>query len=1199
MHTNELESRRRTRPYSIDVVPVDRGWILETIAREIARAAAATPDRYHVRVTAHPRGDADLTFFLPESAWRDDVRDSIRVTYFAHKEDHPGAAALFEEVARKSDVCITSSEKYAEQLRTDGAREVFTIPLGVDSEAFVPKVRIGVVGRTYHTGRKGESLLSRSLDLPFVEFVFTGEGWPSPARYYGERDLVELYQSLNYLLIPSLIEGGPVPMLEALASGCPVIAPTDIGMVSAFPHIPFRRGDAEDLRRVVEGEIEKRLALRRTALPCDWRHFAQRHLELFAHLIDRKGLPDLARRPAISGHKAPAERRLRALLLTHGPEGTAKGGPTTRVRNIIEYLGAHDRGATTADDLNAVVADRYDVIHVFNVWPPDSALAALAAARRSGAKVVFSPIALDLADWPLFHPFMERFLASRPADDALRATLLRLRAATPRRRHGGGGEVPVEGIAGLFENLRLCCDMADRVVVLSECERDYLAAIGARVDHAVLIRNGVDVERMSGAEPDAFRRAFDVDRYVLCVGRLEYRKNQALAALAMCDLGVTFVLVGASGDTGYVNHVRRLGGRNLRVLDRIEDRRLLASGYAGADAFVFPSWTEGAPLAAMEAGAAGTPLILSEMSAEREYFGDDALYVHPADIDGLADAAKQLLARPDTRERREARARRLGARFSVARHAEETWALYEDLCATASSDSTVPVAMDVSALLHFTRMRQPFTGVPLVERNILRELSHLVPALRCIVYNDVKGRFIEIDVGELNEFDEARFNARRWFTTDEDPGVDRRATLRWTDGGMSTSAGIVRAPAENSAAPYRRKAVVFAKRTLQRTPKTLREPITAVLQRVRPGFDPFRMPPRQAAIGDYARPGAAIFGSPLAQSAVTDPPPDAVTRFQDSLGTLVIHDVPRRREIVPVGARLLTLGQSWLSNQPLLDEMIALTRTRALSLEPYVYDLTYHTGAEQSGWADNDDRFNRLLALLRHSRCVFTESRQVENELQKLRATRGFEFSTVRTKLRGRELPDPVSGFTVPRYAPETFVLVVSSFNKRKNHDFLIRVWRDLYETWIGPAARPYRLLLAGQVQEERKFGDPAFVGELRRFNIDVHVDVPDGTMARLMRDCAFTAYPSLQEGWGLPAQESLMCGKVCLVSSTLPVAQEIANPALIRISPNDFYGWHEALRTWLENAQMRRAFAERAREYQAPSWRDIAQTIALRKPSD
>jgi glycosyltransferase involved in cell wall biosynthesis len=1185
MLTSEIEAAQDVRPYSIEVVPVDRGWILEKIAGEIAREAAAEPSRYDLAVTTHPSGNAELTFFLPESAWRDDLRNTIRTTYFAHKEDHPAAAALFEEVARKSDCCITSSSKYAEMLRSDGAREVFTIPLGVDSGVFVPKVRIGVVGRTYHTGRKGESLLARSLDVPFVEFVFTGEGWPLPARYYGESDLVEFYQSLDYLLIPSLIEGGPVPMLEALATGCQIIAPSDIGMVRDFPHIPFRRGDAEDLRSVIQREVDRRLALRAAALPCDWRHFARRHLELFAQLIERRRSGEAGLPSAITRSVHP--RQCRALLLTHGAEDTAKGGPTTRVHNIVAHLRARGAPVEAARDPRALAANRYDVVHVFNCWPPDSALATLVAAKRSGARVVFSPIALDLADWPLFHPFMEKLFQSRPSEENLHAALAAIRAATPPRRYAGKGvDVPVEGLPGMFEKLRLCCDLADQLVLLSEYERAYLGAIGARIDHGVIIRNGVDVDTMQAADPELFRVRFGLDRYVLCVGRIEYRKNQALAAMAMRDMDVAFVLVGAAGDAGYLNHVHRLGGRNLRVLDRIEERSLLASAYAGAAAFLFPSWTEGAPLAAMEAGAAGTPLVLGEMSSEREYFGSDARYVHPTDVGEMGAAVRQLLTHPEESARREERAGRLASDFSIARHAEDTWALYERLHAAGVGPRSLVI--DVSALLHFVRVRQPLTGVPFAERHILRELAVLDPALRGIVYNDVKGRFIEIGLSDLDDFDEGRFNSRYWFTADENEDVDRRASLEFAD---HSTPMLPHAVTCSSHPPprFKTRTIVLAKQAMQRAPRLLRDPVIALLQRLRPGFDPYQMP------SGYRRlESLATETLPLPQ--VVEPAKGGVPRFEHALGTLLVQEAPRRRPVVSAGARLLTLGQSWLSNGPLLDEMVRLVETRALSLEPYVYDLTYHTGAHQTGWGDNDERFARLLKLLRHSQLVFTESRQVEDELQKLCASRGFAYRTRRTRLRGRDLPEVGRRDGAPSYRPDTFVLVISSFNRRKNHDFLIRVWSDLFETWIEPASRDFRLVLVGQVQEEQKFGDPAFRDQLRRSNIDVHTDLPDSALARLMRDCAFTAYPSLREGWGLPAQESLMCGKVCLLSSLLPVAQEIANPALVRIAPDDFYGWHEALRTWLENAPMRRAFSDRAREYSAPSWREIANAIAFRE---
>lgn len=1179
------------RVHEIEIVPADRGWILEKIANAIATEAAKS-DRFRVTVTTQPSRAADLVFFLPESAWRDDLADSIRVTYFAHKEDHLGAAALFAEVARKSDYCVTSSEKYAEVLRRDGAREVFTIPLGVDTSAFVPKVRFGVVGRTYSTGRKGESLLARVLDLPFAEFVFTGDGWPLPPQYYAEQDLPGFYQSLDYLVVPSVIEGGPVPMLEALSSGCEVIAPSDIGMVESFPHIPFRRGDAEDLRRVISEQIGRRLALRAAVLPNDWTHFGQRHLKLFEELIERRS-PQTGGRLCAPA-TAPPSRACRALLVTHGSEAAARGGPTTRVGNIVRELRERGRRVDSTDNVRLAAADRYDVVHVFNMWPPESALAALAAARRSGAKVVFSPIAMDLSNWPLFHPFMERLLRETSDRVEILEALKQIHAVAHSRsyadpRQGGS---PIEGIAGLFELLRRCCDLADRVVFLSELERRFLVALGARVDHGVLIRNGIDVDRIAGGDRERFRMAQGLDRYVVCVGRYEYRKNQALAALALRDAGYQFVCIGAQGDPGYGDLVRKLGGRNVRLVERIEDRKMLASAYAGAAAFLLPSWTEGAPLAAIEAGIAGVPLVLSEMSSEREYFGDDAVYVHPADPAGMRKAVDFVVGRSERDVERGTRANRLAAGFSMARHADATWALYQEVTEAASRSAIIPpLVVDVSALLHFERMRQPLSGVPTVEKNVLAELASLSPTLRCIVYNNVKGRFVEIDRTALEHFDEGKFNTRYWFSADKPDVIDRTAILAAVAAGASAPVERRRQVSEAPGGRLRAHAIVAAKRVLRHAPNPIRTTAVAWLRHRWPGFDPYISPNRSDGDNRSSHAEASQPTPSLEAGAGAEPPEFAERIFEHLLGTVFVRETPRYNPIIPPGARVLSLGQSWLSNGELLAELRRLTETRALSLEPYVYDLTYHTGAPITGWVDNGERFQRLLALLACSSRVYTESRQVERELQKLRVSRGLQFSTRRTGLRGRSLPrsDPRAA---PRYAPDSFVLVLGSFNKRKNHDFLVHVWRELYQTWIAPQGRAFKLVLVGEVQEERKYGDPDFCANLGRIGIDVHSMLPDAAVAHLLETCAFTAYPSLQEGWGLPVQESLSCGKICLASDTLPVAQEIVNPALIRISPIDFYGWYDALKTWLDNDALRRAFSERASEYVQPTWRSIAEAI-------
>ncbi len=1156
-------------PYNIEIVPVDRGWILETMARAIEREAAESPRNFNVRIVDEPSDRAELTFFLPESAYRP-LRNSTTVTYLAHKEDHPSAAALFEEVARKSDYCITSSTKYQRILEQDGAKKVFKIHLGVDTELFIPKLRLGVVGRTYHTGRKGEALLAELAGMPMVEMRFTGEGWPQPAGYYETSDLVNFYNDIDYLLIPSLIEGGPVPLLEALSTGCPVIAPSDIGLVEDFPHVPYKRGDGSDLRRVVEMLLHEKLAIRESVAQKDWKNFARQHLDIFADLIDER-----RRTRTTVLESAKAENAVRALLVTHGTEDAAKGGPSTRVRLIVSQLRAEGHEVEARHNISAGSdLGNFDVVHVFNSWPPQTALDCMAIAKRGGKRVVFSPIALDLADWPIYRQLLESVFATGDRQ-VIESVVRQLPSLSPRRDYSKNcADVPFEGIPGHFEALRRCCALADHLIFLSDQERDFLAALGAKVDHGVLIHNGVADVFGENADPDLFRKRSGFNRYVLCVGRIEYRKNQALLALAMRDLEVPLVLIGDVGDPGYLDHVRLLGGGNVHHFSRIEDKALLASAYAGASAFVLPSWCEGAPLAALEAGLTGVPLILSDRSSEKEYFGDYADYIPPTDPTSMRAAISSALALQEPPERRVERAKFLRKRYSETEHARNTLALYRSAMSIDPAKAEGDLVVDMSSLLHSLRSGGHLTGVPLAERNLIAEIVDMHPATRCIVYNDFKGRFIEVPYRDLESFDGDTFNHRHWFSDDASTSlVDWRAefTLMPPPNTLLPEAAVT--PVRAGRWNYLAARVVGLLTRSGMSEKNIRR-VGRVAKRLRSV---------QVKLMHRTK-------VPMQNTAVL--PPKADVDFSDASRYIVTKSTPRLHLNFRPQSRILTLGQGWLSNEPLLERLIELSAGH--SLEAYVYDISYVSGAHFSGWTDNEDRLRRLTKLLRHCRTAFTESRITASELAKFAASRSLRLRIVRTELRGKDVAAPQRSMLKRSQSP--FILYVSSFNRRKNHDFIVSVWRDLMSSNSLSGKPNIRLLLVGEIQGEQKYGDPDFQNMLKRLNIDVITDADDDQISQYYRQCLFTVYPSLQEGWGIPIQESLMSGKLCIASNTVPAAVEIDSAAIVKLAPNDFFGWREAIVTWAINDTMRVAFASKASEYTPPGWREIAQSILNRR---
>jgi glycosyltransferase involved in cell wall biosynthesis len=153
---------------------------------------------------------------------------------------------------------------------------------------------------------------------------------------------------------------------------------------------------------------------------------------------------------------------------------------------------------------------------------------------------------------------------------------------------------------------------------------------------------------------------------------------------------------------------------------------------------------------------------------------------------------------------------------------------------------------------------------------------------------------------------------------------------------------------------------------------------------------------------------------------------------------------------------------------------------------------------------------------------------------------------------------------------PDRFVLCVGTIEPRKNHPLLLDVWEMLL-TEQAPDAVPM-LVVAGHrgwlatETMSRLTRTPGFGGVLQ------FLEQPsDGELAWLYRNCAFTVYPALYEGWGLPVSESLDFGKLCLTSnrSSLPEAGEGLTDLL---DPFDRLLWRDRIMSYWNDRDLLRA---------------------------
>jgi len=140
------------------------------------------------------------------------------------------------------------------------------------------------------------------------------------------------------------------------------------------------------------------------------------------------------------------------------------------------------------------------------------------------------------------------------------------------------------------------------------------------------------------------------DRYVLFVGEAEARKDIATlasaAALLPQSLRSSIVFVAAGRKHHAMADVLATPGVRFDIVGEVSDERL-ASLYAGASAFVFPSRYEGFGLPVLEAMHYGVPVIASDAPAVQEAAGDAGLIFHAGDAAALASALERVLTDGD------------------------------------------------------------------------------------------------------------------------------------------------------------------------------------------------------------------------------------------------------------------------------------------------------------------------------------------------------------------------------------------------------------------------------------------------------------------------------------------------------------------------------------------------------------------------
>jgi glycosyltransferase involved in cell wall biosynthesis len=225
---------------------------------------------------------------------------------------------------------------------------------------------------------------------------------------------------------------------------------------------------------------------------------------------------------------------------------------------------------------------------------------------------------------------------------------------------------------------------ARRIIAVSEFSKQRIVELcRLPAEKVTVIYSGVGKQfRPHAADEIAItrRKLALPERYILCVGSLEPRKNLARLLPAWQSIqprlnDLSLVLVGAQ------SHVFRDIGLSkspsgVHLAGYLDDE-LLPAVYAGAEFFVYPSIYEGFGLPVIEAMASGVPVLTSSVTALPEVAGDAAKFVDPLHIDSIAAGIEQLAHDEQLRSELRHKGLARAAQFDWERTAQETWQVLE------------------------------------------------------------------------------------------------------------------------------------------------------------------------------------------------------------------------------------------------------------------------------------------------------------------------------------------------------------------------------------------------------------------------------------------------------------------------------------------------------------------------------------------
>ena len=330
-----------------------------------------------------------------------------------------------------------------------------------------------------------------------------------------------------------------------------------------------------------------------------------------------------------------------------------RGGDTVQVENTAQELRNLGLEVDIKNDLNCDMSG-YDLVHIFQLdWIPEIYFYAKRA-KKFGKKIVFSAIHHNIDEVKKFDDIyafdfrrISRFLFknqfARDTFKNIYRSIFDIRRLPPTLFS------VFYGFKKMQKQILLWSDV---VLVQTDLEAvDIKKTFDVNVD-CIKVPNGVGKNYQEILEGE---KVIDITDYIICVGRIEPRKNQLSIIKAIEKLrselnkDIKLVFVGFLGENKHFEYAHKFHKelKNKKWITHVQNvpYQQMVGYYKNAKVCVSASWFETTGLTSLEALFCGTNAVASGDRA-KEYLGSYASFCRPDDIQSITEALKKEYLAP-------------------------------------------------------------------------------------------------------------------------------------------------------------------------------------------------------------------------------------------------------------------------------------------------------------------------------------------------------------------------------------------------------------------------------------------------------------------------------------------------------------------------------------------------------------------------